>query len=301
MADNLQQVTNHLASVPFQNLIGAPLEAVINAQARSALTTVEFIKSICLDKDDNIRNVHFYYEDKTGNRFKISVPLLMLIPIPYIKIEELIYQFKANIKAEITENTETSTSQSGGFGVGTEIGGAIGPVKASVNFSANYSSKKDSKATNDSKYSVEYTMDLTCKANQSDMPAGMSKVLNIFAENINTTQSDRITIKVTDNNNPPNEIKEMDSNSKPTELKITVTLDKNLTEKTTFILSLQKESLLASQINSIDGIKTNNNIEFTINNFNQIDLTNLNELVITVCSVDHRYYGTKILPIKKWS
>ena len=55
-------------------------------------------------------------------------------------------------------------------------------VKAKMN--ASISSKKDSSSTQNSKYSVEYTIDVNVHAVQDDMPAGMSKILNILADTI---------------------------------------------------------------------------------------------------------------------
>ena len=39
-------VVNELAAIPFGTLIGAPLNAAIEAQAKAAMTTVEFIRAV---------------------------------------------------------------------------------------------------------------------------------------------------------------------------------------------------------------------------------------------------------------
>jgi hypothetical protein len=88
--------------------------------------------------------------------------------------------FKANINA--SASTSETTSSSTEVGASASVGGSFWGITA--NFSANYSSKKDSKATADSKYSVEYTMDVHVQASQSDMPAGLAKVLQILQDGI---------------------------------------------------------------------------------------------------------------------
>lgn len=178
--------TNALSSIPYAALIGGPLDACIKAQATSALTTVDFIKKVGFRKvngEDEVVNVTFQYM-KDGQRINLIVPLLAIVPIPYIGIDSITIDFKAKIAAEASSVLEESSGQSfaGEASGGASLG--IGPFSIKVNFKANYSSKKDSKATQNSKYSVEYTMDIHVGASQADMPAGLAKVLNILESNI---------------------------------------------------------------------------------------------------------------------
>lgn len=50
-----------LSSINFGNMIGAPLNAVITAQANAALSTVEFIKSVGFNDDGTVKMVSFKY------------------------------------------------------------------------------------------------------------------------------------------------------------------------------------------------------------------------------------------------
>jgi len=50
---------NRLASIPFGHLIGAPLNAAIDAQARAAMTTVRFIEAVGLDDTGNVKYITF--------------------------------------------------------------------------------------------------------------------------------------------------------------------------------------------------------------------------------------------------
>ena len=53
-----------------------------------------------------------------------------------------------------------------------------------------YSSKKDSKSTRESKYSVETTIDFEISAVPSDMPAGLSKMLEVLNGTITVINPD---------------------------------------------------------------------------------------------------------------
>lgn len=123
------------------------------------------------------------------------VPLLTILPIPFLAVQTVDINFKASINAssssyqEDTSSTETTASGSASVKFGW------GPVSGSASFSAGYSSKKDSKATQESRYSVEYTMDVAVHASQDDMPAGLAKVLGILESSIAPT-STKPTIQV---------------------------------------------------------------------------------------------------------
>ena len=69
-----------LATLDFASLIGGPLNAVVEAQAKSALATVNFIKETSFDKDGNLINVDFKY-NREGEEFSLTVPFLTLLPV----------------------------------------------------------------------------------------------------------------------------------------------------------------------------------------------------------------------------
>jgi hypothetical protein len=195
--------TNALQAIPFSSLIGGPLNACIEAQAMAAKTTWEFIKNVGLNEDKatgqrSAINVNFQYQ-KGSEMAVLVVPLLTIVPIPYIAIDTIDINFKANISASSSSTQEdTSSTQFGGeLSAHAEFG--YGPFKVSADFKANYSSKKDSKATQDSKYSVEYTMDVAVHAGQDSMPAGLATVLGILRESI-TSGTPGGTIRVSAQN-----------------------------------------------------------------------------------------------------
>ncbi|MDJ0509197.1 MAG: DUF2589 domain-containing protein [Crocosphaera sp.] len=177
--------TSALQGIPFSSLIGGPLQAAIDAQAQSANTTIDFIQKVGL-KDGKTVPVEFvYYAD--GREAKLIVPLLTILPIPYLAVDEVAIDFKANINASSsTYQEDTASSATSGSG-SAEVKVGWGLFSAKANFQASYSSKKDSKATKESKYSVEYTMDVHVHAGQDSMPAGLAKVLNILEGSITPT------------------------------------------------------------------------------------------------------------------
>lgn len=177
-----QKTIQALQGLPFDNLIGGPLNACVRAQADAAQTTLGFIESVGLEEDENGHKsaIYVYFSFVQGGRKAVmSVPLLTIVPIPYIAINTIDINFKATITGvesssytnelsqEYTEGRET-TKKSGLF------------RKRTTNIKTNFSSKRDSKSTRDSSFSIESTIDVAVHASQDSMPAGMAKVLEML-------------------------------------------------------------------------------------------------------------------------
>lgn len=179
-----QVATNALQAIPFGSIIGGPLNACIEAQAMAAQTTWKFIQEVGLNTDPETGeksavNVSFQFL-QGGRMVQLNVPLLTIVPIPYIAIQTIDINFKANISASSSSVQEDSSHSEIGASAEVTAGIKAGPFHLDAKMNANYSSKKDSKATQESKYSVEYTMDVTVKAGQESMPAGLAKVLELL-------------------------------------------------------------------------------------------------------------------------
>ena len=130
--------------------------ACIKAQQASARATWEAIHEMGFDKSDKsageeeVAMVSFLFQQGGFTR-KITVPLLTLIPIPYMQIDYVDLKFRADM----------STSSEG-------------------ELTAKYSNTMDSQAARTSKYNVTNEIDINIHATTSGMPAGIAKLLEIF-------------------------------------------------------------------------------------------------------------------------
>lgn len=89
----------------ISDLLGAPMAAVVHAEAIAAKATAEFIQDIGFVKSSGsadedfgtVRNITFSYNrieaDGTSRMSSISVPLLTVIPIPSLKVAEAEIEF----------------------------------------------------------------------------------------------------------------------------------------------------------------------------------------------------------------
>ena len=177
-----QSATQLLGSLPFGSLIGGPLTAAVEAQAHAAMSSVDFIKAVGFAGEDGgtVRNVTFKYKKADGSVGSLEVPLLTIVPVPFLRINDLSIGFKANISA--TTERSSSTTSSTATSATAEASARYLFFQAKLNGSV--SSKKDSTSTASSKYAVEYTIDVNVHAVQDDMPKGLATVLGILNESV---------------------------------------------------------------------------------------------------------------------
>jgi hypothetical protein len=179
-----------LSALDFADIIGGPLVAVINAQAKAAIATTNFIQSFAFTKTNppKLQTVQFDFSQVLGSALSsanltsdvtsIQVPLLTIIPIPYIRVDDM------SINLNVSLHSTASTSFSNDFALSTSTGGGF-----FVNFSVSVTDKNTYQfgSTVDDTYSLQVTV----HAVQDTMPAGMAQVLGIFS-NIITSQASLI-------------------------------------------------------------------------------------------------------------
>lgn len=176
------KVVNTLQNLPFDSLIAAPLNACVNAQAEAAQTTINFIESVGLNDVDGQKEAVYVYFNfiQGGRRVTISVPLLTMVPIPYIAINTIDINFKAKVTGiQNQQNTASESYQKDSEEKRKKSGLGWFSV-SSTQLTTSISTKKDSTSTKDSGYSVEATIDVAVHASQDSMPAGMAKILEML-------------------------------------------------------------------------------------------------------------------------
>jgi hypothetical protein len=193
------RAVDELRQIPFDYLIGAPLKAGIEAQGLAAKTTIDFIEKVGFIPDDpdqdpffedetadveggQVRNVTFQYAktDQNGNRanVELTVPILSIVPIPYIRIDEMTINFTAKLNDTITNVTKT------GFNLQTDAKAQYrafwSPVRLDFRVTTSYQSSRETA----SRYVREYQMQINVRAVQDDLPAGLERILDLLEQTI---------------------------------------------------------------------------------------------------------------------
>lgn len=180
---------DELSNLDFESMIGGPLNAVVRAQAQSAQTSVDFIKSVGFDQDSNKPTMVSFTYDKAVETtagdgtvsvevkpFSLTVPLLTMLPIPFIRVEETTIDFNAKINSV----QESKTSNSSDLSASLAVKAGWGPVSAKLKVS--YSNKKTS--SSGSKTERTYSMAVHVRAVQDELPAGTERLLGILENSI---------------------------------------------------------------------------------------------------------------------
>jgi len=278
--------SRELSSIDFGSMIGGPLIAVVEAQAKAAMSTVDYIKSVGFEEDEegnskpvyvsftypkeispyipakegivsikiknqgsgytstpdsqtvsiggidvevsvkmdngsiisasienkedpsNItksssENVEFSNSNGTAAIIEVStvkpmdakdanfqdmemkVPILTMLPTPFIRIDEATVDFNAKINSLEEANFESKSKFKSKIDAEANYGNDFSPYKVGVKLKASMSHQK----TSSGGYNVqrEYTMNVHVRAVNDEMPAGMERLLGILEENIKAT------------------------------------------------------------------------------------------------------------------
>lgn len=107
-------ITEQFAGLDMYKLIVAPLTASADASIMLANSTAEFINKVGFDSDGNTKNVAFTYEKKSVNedgttnndQMKVEVPMLEIVPIPNLQIDEVAVPLDMEVKQSESSQTE---------------------------------------------------------------------------------------------------------------------------------------------------------------------------------------------------
>lgn len=117
-------------------------------------------------------------------KMNIDVPILTMMPIPFIKIESADIDFNVKINSVSSENTSSKSNTSTTSNSSASASAFFGKFKASTSLSASFSNQKTSNRNEEVK--KDYSLNVKVHAVQDDMPAGMSRILDILEESIVT-------------------------------------------------------------------------------------------------------------------
>lgn len=160
--DNQESLLHEL---DFNRILGAPLSACVNAQEEAAQATLQYLNEVVFtqagDDDSSLEpvTVSFYFES-AGQVHRIVMPLLLIVPIPYLQIDRVDLTFQVTV-TESRMNHDTRK------------------LSLKAKYSAPGDSAEVSKETK-AEYMNKRCIDINLSVTSADMPMGISKLLEIF-------------------------------------------------------------------------------------------------------------------------
>lgn len=156
-----KQPSEVLNSIPFERIIGDPLSACIAAQAEASRTTLDYIKETTMEDSglgvDSFKpaTVSFVFQIDGVKRIMV-IPLLTIVPIPYLNIDYVNLSFTANVTSFQNE----------------KIQACFTAPRTNIDLEAG------------EEYAEEHLIDVDIHATTADMPAGLARMLEVFGSRL---------------------------------------------------------------------------------------------------------------------
>lgn len=166
----IKSANGALEKMNFGALLGAPLKACVDAQAQAATATSDYIDRVCFkyNPQTNVyetETISFTYTTDEGEK-RITVPLISVMPIPYIQIRHVDLKFAADVSVS---------------------DGQLVAKVATENNSDKAKKEENEEMTTDFKSDLK--VDINIKASSADMPMGVARLLQFMQQNINVKES----------------------------------------------------------------------------------------------------------------
>ena len=198
--DNKKQVKRTSSQVmELQQLIAGPLIATIEADSLSAQKYLDYLMRIAFEsynpvtgETGELRMLTFSYmeQDVNGSRRQtVHIPILTLVPLPLLQIQEADFDFDIKILDALSQTSEEKFSVEEGKGVrapqednGLKLRVSLAPKQGEQSATANV------------QQSLSANMKVKVKMRQADVPAGLSNLLHMTANNIQVEDADAVEI-----------------------------------------------------------------------------------------------------------
>jgi hypothetical protein len=224
----MKQETQELKNLPLSFLISAPLNAAIEAQRASALSTAAFIEqvgflpkdkklSLFADKTNtyDVRQAVVSYEQdeiklKTpsnpgatpptsdvyevvkGVKRTLQLPFISLLNIPMFEVSELNIDFNVRLKGitqfEAEFNNETSSTVGSSASASGDLGSLGIPLSVGASMKVETTSRSEFGLRYGEGHEAEYNLHVTVKAVQAAQPKGIERLLALAEKIVDASE-----------------------------------------------------------------------------------------------------------------
>lgn len=200
MDENKQVKRTSSQVMELQQLIAGPLIATIEADSLSAQKYLDYLLRIAFESYDpvtgktgKLRMLTFTYlgQDVNGScKQTVNIPVLTLVPLPLLQVQEADFDFDIKILDALSQTSEEKFSLEEGKGIrapqeesGFKLRVSLAPKQG------------EQSATSSVQQSLSANMKIKVKMRQADMPAGLSNLLHLTANNIQVEDAEAEEIK----------------------------------------------------------------------------------------------------------
>lgn len=193
----LTSMAQQFSGLPIKSLIGAPLIAGAEANAKMALTQTQFMLSTCFNVTTDVpaqyvpiminmtltRSV-INADGTPGTPVdtKFDLPLLTIMPLNSLAVDSITVNFEMEVKSSFSNDKETSSESEsaaeGSFSAKVGFGCFSAEVSGSVSSSSKSAASEKShyEKSNSAKYEIN------AHAGQLPLPEGVTTIIKAFSE-----------------------------------------------------------------------------------------------------------------------
>lgn len=207
MDSSLLSISQQFTGLPMDALIGGPLNAAADANAKMAVTQTKFLLDTCFQQIPlgtspetyNYQPVMIVMElsrpvidttgaDPTGPlptaTVQFNLPLLTIVPLNSLAVDSVNITFDMEVKSSFAEESSKSSEEKLKTEGSFEAKVGWGPFSVTVRGSASYDSSKTSSESQhyEKSNSARYHVDV--HAGQLPLPMGVTTIINAFANSI---------------------------------------------------------------------------------------------------------------------
>lgn len=163
---DLKTSVDALERTDFGSLLGAPLQACVDAQMQAAYATTDYLDRVCFkyNAESNAYEtvtVSFGYSTEDGDK-RITLPLASVMPIPFLQIHNVNLHFAADVSVADGQQLMAKVSAD--------------------RYSASGRTSTSQQETAKSQYTNDIKVDVNVVATSSDMPMGVAKLLQVMQQ-----------------------------------------------------------------------------------------------------------------------
>ena len=122
----IKNAMDTMENISFDKLISGPLDACVKAQSEAAKSTLEFIRTVGLKEKNGtqyVATVVFTFV-RGGKACTMNIPLISLVPIPTLAIEQMTYKFKVKIDSTSVVGVTSENSNQSSFNMNIPLPGS---------------------------------------------------------------------------------------------------------------------------------------------------------------------------------
>lgn len=199
MDSNLLSMSQQFVGLPMDALIGGPLNAAADANAKMAMTQTKFLLETCFVKKGTEDDASyqpilikmelvraFIKEDQSVEQVTttFNLPLLTIMPLNSLAVDTVDVNFEMEVSSSFSEENSQEKTEKKAAEATLEAKIGFGVFSATIKGKVSYDSTQSSKESQHYKKSNAAKYNVSVHAGQLPLPTGVATIIDVFSKSI---------------------------------------------------------------------------------------------------------------------